>query len=112
MPNMGLPPFSKLPGGDTFNLPEQAGEVVWIRNAALSGNLLHRQIAEPQQLLGLGDPLLDKILVNGHSELAGENLAQVKFVDVELFTELIQGDFLSKVFVQKSFDFLEILSFF
>ncbi len=72
----------------------------------MGGNLLNGKVTESQQLLGVGDPQLDQILVDGYAVLSDKNFAQVELIDVKLLTEKIQRDFLCVIAIQKRFDLL------
>ena len=98
------PLFPILPWCNSLNLPEDPGEIIGIRDPALHRDLYNGERGEPQQPLGLGDPQLQQIAVDGHAILLRENLTEIKLVDVKLLAQLIQGDFLLVVLVQVIFD--------
>ena len=65
----GTPHPAEFSGRDAFDLFEDPGKIVGIFNAAFPADGLHGLIGEAQKLLGVGDPDLQQVTVDGDAEL-------------------------------------------
>lgn len=93
-------------GCDALQLFKQAGKISQIINSHFPGDLADGFVRGSDQFLGPCDPQVDQILSRGLADVPLELLLQIKGIQIELISKIVQSQLLVVMFHQIKLDFL------